>query len=130
MALTPPVAASSAAVLLVLGYLLQLTDTPGTLPASLVTAGWILALVAAVSTLIALAALLGTAIRGPAAPPPHTARLEQARLDWQQALLERGMLPHLRRYLGEDLHLGSAPPTTPSPGTAIADAKSGPPFTG
>ncbi|WP_405956533.1 hypothetical protein [Streptomyces phaeochromogenes] len=129
VALTPPVAASSAAVLFVLGYLLELTDARGTLPGSLVTAGWILALVAAVSTLIALAALLGTAIRGRGASA-HTARLEQARLDWQQALLERGMLPHLRRYLSEDLHLGSAAPTTPSLDSAIADAKSGPPFTG
>jgi hypothetical protein len=74
--LTPPVAASSAAVLLVLGYLLQLTDVRGTLPGSLITAGWILTLVATLSALIALAALLGTAIRGRGAST-HPARLEQ-----------------------------------------------------
>lgn len=124
--LTPPVAASSAAVLLLLGYLLQLTDLRGTLPGSLITAGWILTLVAALSALIALAALLGTAIRGRGASA-HPARLEQARLDWQQALLERGMLPHLRRSIGEDPLLHPAPPTTPSPAT---DSKSGPPLTG
>lgn len=99
-------AASSAAVLLVLGYLLQLTDVRGTLPGSLITAGWILTLVAALSTLVALAALLCTAICG-RGTPAHHARLEQARLDWQQALLEHGMLPHLRRHLGEN------PPLTP-----------------
>ncbi|MGP4091923.1 hypothetical protein [Streptomyces sp. KR55] len=128
--LTPPVAASSAAVLLILGYLPQLTDVRGTLPGSLITAGWVLALIAAASTLIALAALLGTAIRG-RGTSAHPARLEQARLDWQQALLERGMLPHLRRYLGEDPPLDSAPPTPPSsPATPTAGSKNGPPLTG
>lgn len=127
--LTPPVAASSAAVLLVLGYLLQLTDVRGTLPGSLITAGWILTLVAALSTLIALAALLGTVIRG-RGTSAHPARLEQARLDWQQALLERGVLPHLRRHLGEDPSLHSAPPTPPSPTAPSADSKNGPPLTG
>ncbi|MGW0762854.1 hypothetical protein ACWD1Y_41390 [Streptomyces sp. NPDC002814] len=124
--LTPPVAASSAAVLLLLGYLLQLTDVRGTLPGSLIAAGWVLTLIAALSALIALATLLGTAIRGRGAST-HPARLEQARLDWQQALLERGMLPHLRRSIGEDSLLHPAPPTTPSPAT---DSKSGPPLTG
>ncbi|MGP4049936.1 hypothetical protein [Streptomyces sp. 2A115] len=61
--LTPSVATSSAAAL-VLGYLLQLTNVRGALPGSLIAAGWILAPVAALSALIALAALLGTAIRG------------------------------------------------------------------
>lgn len=128
--LTPPVAASSAAVLLVLGYLLQLTDVRGTLPGSLITAGWILTLAAALSTLIALAALLGTSIRG-RGTSAHPARLEQARLDWHQTLLERGMLPHLRRHLGEDPSLRSVPPTPPSsPATPTADSKNGPPLTG
>lgn len=102
--LTPPVAASSAAVLLLLGYLLQLTDLRGTLPGSLMTAGWILTLVAALSALIALAALLGTAIRGRGASA-HPARPEQARLAWQQALLER----HAAAPAPVDRR-GSAPP--------------------
>lgn len=123
--LTPPVAASSAAVLLLLGYLLQLTGLRGTLPGSLLTAGWILTLVAALSALIALAALLGTAIRGRGASA-HPARLEQARLDWQQALLDRGVLPYLRRSIGEDPLLHLAPPTA----TPTTDSRSGPPLTG
>ncbi|WP_411150521.1 hypothetical protein [Streptomyces sp. A30] len=127
--LTPPVAASSAAVLLVLGYLLQLTDVRGTLPGSLIAAGWIFSLIAAVSTLIALATLLGTAIRGRGGSVTP-ARLEQARLDWQQALLKHGMLPHLRRAIGEDPLLHPAPPTTPSPAAPITDSTSGPPLTG
>ncbi|WP_151483333.1 hypothetical protein [Streptomyces albicerus] len=127
--LTLPVAASSAAVLLVLGYLLQLTGVRGTLPGSLIAVGWILALVAALSALIALATLPGTAIRGRGGSVTP-ARLEQARLDWQQALLKRGMLPHLRRAISEDPSLHPDPPTTPSPATPTTDSKSSPPLTG
>ena len=57
--LMPLLAAGSAAALLALGHLLRLADTPGTLPGSLIGAGWILAVVAAVSILIE--ALLGLA---------------------------------------------------------------------
>ncbi|KUL44067.1 hypothetical protein [Streptomyces regalis] len=120
MVLTPPVSATSAAVLLVLGYLLQLADVQGTLPGSLVTAGWVLALVAAAGTLIALAALLHTAIRRRGGAP-HADRLEQTRLNWQQALLDRGMLPHLRQYIRQDPLLGPAPPEQPPPGAPPAD---------
>ncbi|WP_282701056.1 hypothetical protein [Streptomyces sp. CC219B] len=108
--LTPLVAGSSATVLLVLGYVLQLADVQGTLPGSLITAGWILTLVAAASALTAFGALLTTAIRG-RGRSTHPARLEQARLEWQQALLTRGMLPYLRRRIGEDPSLRPAPPT-------------------
>jgi hypothetical protein len=104
MTLTPLVAATSGATLLLLGYAFQLADMSGTLPGSLVTAGWILSLIAAVTTLLALTALLGAAIRQP------TARLQQARLTWHQALLDRGILPHLRRRVDEAPLLDSAPP--------------------
>ncbi|MFI2634332.1 hypothetical protein ACH5A2_28720 [Streptomyces collinus] len=107
--LTPLVAATSAAVLLVLGYLLQLTDTEDALPGSLITAGWVLTLIAGTSALLAFAALLRTAIRG-GYGTRHSARLQQARLDWHQALLDRGILPHLRRHLREDLPLRPTPP--------------------
>lgn len=99
--LTPLVAASSAAVLLVLGHLLRLSDAESALPGSLVTAGWVLTLIAGTSALLAFAALLRTAIRG-GDGPAHSARLRQARLEWHQALLNRGVLPHLRRHLRED----------------------------
>ncbi|MFF3847732.1 hypothetical protein [Streptomyces sp. NPDC002328] len=99
--LTPLVSASSAAVLLVLGYVLQLAAVRGTLPGSLVTAGWILGLVAALSALVALVAVVGAAAFGRGGSA-HSARLEQARQDWQRALLERGLLPYLRRCIAED----------------------------
>lgn len=107
--LTPLIAATSAAVLLVLGHLLQLADTESALPGSLITAGWILALIAGAGALLAFAALLRTATRG-GAGTAHSPRLQQARLDWHQALLDRGILPHLRRHLRADPLLRPASP--------------------
>ncbi|WP_327346033.1 hypothetical protein [Streptomyces europaeiscabiei] len=127
-ALTPPVAVSSAAILLVLGYLLQGT-VHGTLPESLITAGWILASVAALSAYLAVAALLCTAIRK-RGNPVHPARLEQSRLDWQQALLERGMLPLLRRCIREDPTLQPVPAKAPLPNTPTTKPRSDPPLAG
>ncbi|PAZ14367.1 hypothetical protein CLM62_19325 [Streptomyces sp. SA15] len=107
MVLTPLLAAASAAVLLLLGYVLQVADASGSFPASLVTAGWVLALIAVVSTLVALTALVRTALhqRG---GRPSADRVEQARLAWQQALLDRGMLPYLRGCVRRDPLPGSA----------------------
>ncbi|CAM5655458.1 hypothetical protein [Streptomyces afghaniensis 772] [Streptomyces afghaniensis] len=87
--LTPLVAGASAGGLLLLGCLLQVADAPGPLPGSLVAAGWTMALVAAVTGLLALGALLFSALGRQAE------RVEHARLAWRQALLDRGMLPHL-----------------------------------
>ncbi|MGW6906726.1 hypothetical protein [Streptomyces sp. NPDC054940] len=115
--LTPLVAATSAAILLLLGYVLQLAEISGSLPASLVTAGWVLALIAAVSTLLALTALLRTALQQRHGVPSAD-RLEQARITWQQALLDRGMLPHLRRRISEDPLLRA---TLPKPSPAGPD---------
>ncbi|QNP71319.1 hypothetical protein IAG44_19025 [Streptomyces roseirectus] len=92
--LTPIVSATSAAFLLLAGYVLQLADVSASLADSLVTAGWVLGVVAVLSTLLAVAALVRTAVRdrrGPASP----AEVEQARLEWKRALLERGLVPYL-----------------------------------
>jgi hypothetical protein len=107
--LTPSLAACSAAVVLVLGCLLRLIGVRGPLPGSLLAVGWTLALFAATSALLAFAALFRTALRGPGTPV-GPARPERARLEWQQALLHRGMLPHLRRCLHEDPSLSEASP--------------------
>ncbi|WP_326727107.1 hypothetical protein [Streptomyces phaeochromogenes] len=102
-ALTPPIAGTAAAVLLVLGYSLRLADAQGSMGGSLVTAGWVFATIAVASALAGLTALLCTALR---ARPGHGDRtgasarnLHHARARWQRALLERGMLPYLRRQL-------------------------------
>ncbi|MFI6805671.1 hypothetical protein ACIBO6_11740 [Streptomyces luteogriseus] len=104
--LTPLVAGTSAAALLLVGGLLRLAGTLGPLPGSLLAAGRTLALVAAVTGLVTLAAVRHTALlrRG---VPPAADQVEHARLVWRQELLDRGMLPHLRGHLG------------PHPGTAI-----------
>ncbi|MDN3023965.1 hypothetical protein [Streptomyces sp. S.PB5] len=116
-ALTPAVAAASAAVLLALGHTLRLAGTAGTLPASLVTAGWMLAAIAALSTSVALAALLRTALRGHGqghghGTPPTAQQVEQARQRWQQALLDRGLIPYLHRHIHAN---PSDPARRPSP---------------
>jgi hypothetical protein len=90
--LTPLVAATSAAALLLLGSLLRFAGVLGPLPGSLVTAGWTLALVAAVTGLLGLAALLRSALDG------RADRVEHARLAWRQALLDQGILPRLLRH--------------------------------
>ncbi|MFF3373983.1 hypothetical protein ACFYXF_13725 [Streptomyces sp. NPDC002680] len=103
--LTPPIAATSAAVLLLLGYALRLAAVRGTAAGSFIAAGWVLALVAATSALAALTALLRTAIRHRGGPAHghgfrRTARnVDDARERWQRALLEHGMLPYLRQQL-------------------------------
>ncbi|GAA2765180.1 hypothetical protein GCM10010103_42210 [Streptomyces paradoxus] len=120
--LTPLVAGTSAAALLLTGGLLHLADALGPLPGSLVAAGWTLALVAAVTGLVALAALLHTALRRSGVPPAAD-QVEHARLVWRQELLDRGLLPHLLRHLLP--HSGTAitpcsPPDTLTPCPARA----------
>lgn len=105
--LTPLVAATSAGALLLLGSLLQVADAPGPLPGSLVAAGWTLALVAALTGLLSLAALLRSALVG------RADRVEHARLAWRQALLDRGMLPHLRRHTAVALSEAGITPCSP-----------------
>lgn len=119
--LTPLVAATSAGALLLLGLLLTIGGAPGPLPGSLLSAGWTLALVAAVSGLIALAALLRSAMGRRAVPTAD--RVEHARLAWRQALLDHGMLPHLRRHLDPRDDAGTtrwSPPGTLTPCPARA----------
>ncbi|MGW0867942.1 hypothetical protein [Streptomyces sp. NPDC002611] len=119
--LTPLVAATSAGVLLLLGGLLQVAAAPGPLPGSLLAAGWTLALVAALTGLLALAALLRTALGRRGAPT--ASRVEHARLAWQQALLDLGVLPHLRGQHAlrpEAAMTPSSPPDTLAPCPARA----------
>ncbi|MGW0613690.1 hypothetical protein [Streptomyces sp. NPDC002788] len=119
--LTPLVAAVSAAALLVLGGMLHVAGAPGPLPSSLVAAGWTLAAVAAATGLVGLAALLRTALSRHVPPAPD--QVEHARLIWRQALLDRGMLPHLRRHLAthpEAALRPCSPPDTLAPCPARA----------
>ncbi|MCF1647065.1 hypothetical protein [Streptomyces indiaensis] len=120
--LTPLVAGTSAAALLLIGGLLHVADALGPLPGSLVAAGWTLALVAAPTGLAGLAGLLYTGLHRRGAPPAAD-RVDHARLVRRQEPLDRGMLPHLRRHPGS--HPGTAitpcsPPDTLTPCPARA----------
>ncbi|MDQ8706198.1 hypothetical protein RCO28_27560 [Streptomyces sp. LHD-70] len=101
----PLISAAVAVVLLLLGYGMHLSGTDAELADSLTAMGWISAVFAAGATAIGLAALMGTAIRQRAGEAPRTririrsAEAQQAREAWQQALLERGVLPYLRDEL-------------------------------
>lgn len=110
-----PVVTVAAATLLLLGHALQLADTPGTLPTSLITTGWVFTLAAA-STLIALAALLRTALRRRGGTPTAE-QLEQTRPRQQQALLDSATVPHLRRRLTQDLPYSVLPEKPPQGNT-------------
>ncbi|QCX74216.1 hypothetical protein C9F11_02565 [Streptomyces sp. YIM 121038] len=103
--LTPLVSAVAAAVFLLSGYGLRLAAPRSQAATTLVTAGWVCALVAAVSAGVGLCALLVAAVRDRTRPPsehPLPVRnpaAERARAAWHQALLDRGLLPYLRGRL-------------------------------
>ncbi|MCI3240628.1 MULTISPECIES: hypothetical protein [Streptomyces] len=96
--LVPLVSAAAAVILLLTGYALRLADTATRPASSVVKAGWLLALVAVVTAGFSLWALLRTALN-----QRTGTSLNQAREHWQQALLERGIRPYLRRHLPEAL---------------------------
>lgn len=120
--LAPLISAVAALILLLLGYGMRLAEGDVELAGALVAAGWVGAVLAAGTASIALAALLGTAIRRRAADAPsHRLRtrgseVQRAREAWRQALLERGILPYLREHLADTPDRPSAgrPPAAPS----------------
>ncbi|MFD9864064.1 hypothetical protein [Streptomyces alboflavus] len=101
--LVPLLSAIAGVVFLFLRYGIQLATPESRMASLLVTAGWISALISVVTTAMGLGGLLTTALRRRATPTPplivHNPAAEQARNAWQQALLERGMLPYLRQQL-------------------------------
>ncbi|MEW2615219.1 hypothetical protein AB0937_34555 [Streptomyces sp. NPDC047880] len=77
---------------------------------------------AALTGLAALAGPLYAGLRRRGAPPAAD-QVEHARLVWRQELLDRGMLPHLRRHLGshpETAITPCSPPDTLTPCPARA----------
>ncbi|MFE7567934.1 hypothetical protein ACFU76_13340 [Streptomyces sp. NPDC057539] len=119
--LAPVLSVMAATIFLLIGYALRLADSQQPLADALVGTGWLTAALAVLAALIAAAALVVTAVRHRSAPGghphQHAPAVIEARAAWHQALLERGMLPFLRRRL----HL---PAPTPAPD---ADAQPTPP---
>ncbi|MFE9611593.1 hypothetical protein [Streptomyces sp. NPDC006012] len=124
--LVPLISALSAAVLLLIGHGSRLAGAATRFAGSVRTAGWTLAVVAVAAAGIGLSALPRTVLRtcggpdtgnapgaaprrrGPGAPAGPggsgaAAEVERARQAWRQALLDRGVLPYLRRRLPESL---------------------------
>nr|WP_239157615.1 hypothetical protein [Streptomyces sp. SID13726] len=98
--LAPLVAAVAATVLLLLGYVLRLTAPAVEFGGPVITAGWTLASVAAVTGGLSVWVLLRTALgqRGERS-------VARARERWRRALLERGVLPYLRGQLPDSAGL-------------------------
>ncbi|MFJ6443922.1 hypothetical protein [Streptomyces sp. NPDC091649] len=106
--LTPLLAGTAAVIFLLVGYLLKAVGPSVAFGASMVTAGWFFAAVAAAAILVAAIGLLVTALRNGATSlaaeaeeqdlPEEVARAREA---WRHALLERGILPFLRDALAD-----------------------------
>ncbi|MFC5667100.1 hypothetical protein ACFP3U_29565 [Kitasatospora misakiensis] len=114
--LTPILAWAAALVLLLLGYALRAADPDLALGHSLLTAGWLALAAGAAAMAVGIVGLILTALRDGSAPPvvpvpPGTdpelaAELDDARRDWQRALRERALVPHLTAA-------AAPPPLTP-----------------
>ncbi|MFI9601801.1 hypothetical protein ACIHCX_18385 [Streptomyces sp. NPDC052043] len=119
--LAPVLAGTAAALFLLVGYTLRMLDPTQAFAQSMITAGWVFGALTAAAILAAAAGLLLTALRNrPSFDSGAYAELgeevAQAREAWQDALLERGILPFLRDALAEPRspapgHTGSAAPT-------------------
>ncbi|GAA2918825.1 membrane protein [Streptomyces thioluteus] len=105
--LAPVLAGIAALLFLIVGYALKAVDTDASLSGPMVTAGWWFAGLTAAAALVAMGALLFTAVRNgrPGAGGPGGSgdgldtEAERAREVWHDALLRRGVLPFLRDTL-------------------------------
>ncbi len=134
--LTPLLSAAAAAIFLLLGYGLRVAGAAGTPADTLVGTGWTAAVIAGVAGLAAGGGLAFTAARHHATErgaPPSRESLARAEAAWQRALLQRSLLPRLRRELGLPDSI-SAPPTptpvVPEPRSRTRLGYSRPDFTG
>ncbi|MET9899999.1 hypothetical protein [Streptomyces sp. NPDC006446] len=116
--LAPVLAGTAAAIFLLVGYVLKMLDPEPAIATTLLTTGWVFGAVTAAAILVAAAGLLLTALRNSSSSlragaggelSEQVARAKQA---WQDALLERGILPFLREALADpgSAALGRAAP--------------------
>ncbi|KJK40155.1 membrane protein [Streptomyces variegatus] len=119
--LAPVLAGTAAAIFLLVGYILQMLDPEQGFARTMLTTGWVFGAVTAVAILIAAVGLLLTALRNkPTAEGGPYGELRgevaQAKEAWNEALLERGILPFLREALvdpGAAAALHHTPSSTP-----------------
>lgn len=104
--LAPVLAGTAAAIFLLVGYVLKMLDPEPAFAQTMLTAGWVFGAVTAAAILVAAVGLLLTALRNRpslevGAYTAANTELVRAREAWQEALLERGILPFLRDALAE-----------------------------
>ncbi|MFJ8788413.1 hypothetical protein [Streptomyces sp. NPDC102462] len=104
--LAPVLAGTAAAIFLLVGYVLKMLDPEPAFAQTMLTAGWVFGAVTAAAILVAAVGLLLTALRNRpslevGAYAAANTELVRAREAWQEALLERGILPFLRDALAE-----------------------------
>ncbi|WP_306303451.1 hypothetical protein [Streptomyces sp. TP-A0874] len=124
--LAPPLAAAAATVFLLVGYLLRILSPGQALADSLILAGWVFTALTAAGIIVAIVALLTTALRGDRQPrkagggtvSAETEELALARAAWEQALLERGLLPFLEQARSPG---GAGPELPPAPAQGGAE---------
>ncbi|MFK0118111.1 hypothetical protein [Streptomyces sp. NPDC090994] len=122
--LTPLVSATAAALLLLTGYLLRLAGTAAHWASTMVTTGWLCALVAVVSGAVGLWTVLRTALNRPAPDPGDgEAAVTAARERWRRALLDRGLLPYLERRSSLAQRSAAPRPGTPHTSTTSTTDK-------
>lgn len=117
--LTPVLAGAAALIFLLVGYILRVLDPGQAFARTMLAAGWTFGAVAVAAILVAMVALLLTALRNrpslEAGPYSELSEeVDQAREAWREALLARGILPFLQEAL-TDPGTATALHTTPSP---------------
>ncbi|WNI23643.1 hypothetical protein [Streptomyces sp. ITFR-16] len=115
--LAPVLAGTAAVIFLLVGYILKMLDPPPAFARTMIGAGWFFAAATAAAILVAAVGLLLAALRNGSTSlaardsgeelPDDVARARDA---WEDALLERGILPFLRDALADP---GTAPAVRP-----------------
>ncbi|MFI1294204.1 hypothetical protein ACH4VM_38450 [Streptomyces sp. NPDC020792] len=118
--LAPVLAGSAAAIFLLAGFLLKVLDRESAASKDMIEAGWLFGAVAAAAVFVAGMGLVLTALRNrPSLEPEPPGRLSnevtQAREEWREALLERGIMPFLREALA---YADTAPAARTTPSSA------------
>jgi hypothetical protein len=105
--LAPVLAGAAAAIFLLVGYALRLLSPQSEFGKTLLSVGWVFAVITAISVLLAGIGLLVIALRNGStslraeAPNRRRLLLEEAHEAWRHALVERGVVPFVKQALTE-----------------------------
>ncbi|MGW1001267.1 hypothetical protein [Streptomyces sp. NPDC002520] len=120
--LAPVLAGTSAAIFLLVGYILKMLAPEQAFARTMLTAGWVFGALTAAAVLVAAGGLLLTALRNSAsadasAHDEASREVDRAREAWRDALLERGVLPFFKEALAQ--------PGTTAPHRAAPPSRTG-----